>query len=59
MNLEDFQKQRIDAMEAEIARLNNELRKVKDVASEVRLSYPEFDMPLSELDVNYEIIKPE
>lgn len=59
MSLEEFQQQRIEAMEIEIARLNNELRMVKDVAYKVRLSDPNFDKPLSDLEIDFEIIKPE
>ena len=59
MSLEEFQQQRIEVMEIEIARLNNELRMVKDVAYKVRLSDPNFDKPLSDLEIDFEIIKPE
>lgn len=47
---------RIEALERENERLNNELRKVKEVAFKVQLSDPNFDKPLSELEVNYEIV---
>ena len=47
---------RIEALEQENQRLNNEIRKVKDVAFKVRLSDPTFDKPLSELEVVYEIV---
>lgn len=49
---------RIQALELENIRLNNEIRKVKDVAFKAQLSDPNFDKPLSELNVNYEIITP-
>lgn len=47
---------RIEALEKENERLNDELRKVKDIAFKVRLSDPNFDKPLSELEVVYEIV---
>jgi len=50
--------QQIKALQVENERLNNELRKVKDVAFKVRLSDPNFDKPISEIEINYEIIKP-
>lgn len=53
---QEFLMLRIEALETENARLNNELRKVKDIAFKVRLSDPNFDKPLSELEVNYEIV---
>jgi len=53
---QEFLLLRIEALEQENERLNNELRKVKDVAFKVRLSDPNFDKPLSELEVVYEIV---
>lgn len=47
---------RIEALETENKRLNDELRKVKDIAFKVRLSDPNFDKPLSDLEVVYEIV---
>ena len=52
-----FQKAQIEALQKEIKRLNDELRKVKEVAFKVRLSDPIFDRPLSELNVEFEIVK--
>ena len=52
-----FQKAQIEALQKEIKRLNDELRKVKEVAFKVRLSDPIFDKKLSELEVNFEIVK--
>ena len=48
----------IKALQTENERLNNELRKVKDCAFKVRLSDPNFDKPLSEIETNYEIVEP-
>jgi K+/H+ antiporter YhaU regulatory subunit KhtT len=48
----------IKALQIENERLNNELKKVKEVAFKIRLSDPKFDKPLSDLEVNYEIVKP-
>ena len=53
----EFQKAQIEALQKEIKRLNDELRKVKEVAFKVRLSDPIFDRPLSELEVEFEIVK--
>ncbi len=53
---QEFLLLRIEALEQENERLNNELRKVKDVAFKVRLSDPNFDKPLSDLEVVYEIV---
>lgn len=50
---------RIKALETENKRLNDELKSVKYNALKIQLSDPNFDKPLSELNVNYEIIKPQ
>ena len=52
-----FQKAQIEALQKENIRLNDELRKVKEVAFKVRLSDPAFDRPLSDLEVEFEIVK--
>ena len=52
-----FQKAQIEALQKENRRLNDELRKVKEVAFKIRLSDPAFDRPLSDLEVNFEIVK--
>ena len=52
-----FQKAQIEALHKENRRLNDELRKVKEVAFKVRLSDPAFDRPLSDLNVEFEIVK--
>ena len=52
-----FQKAQIEALQKENRRLNDELRKVKEVAFKVRLSDPIFDKKLSELEVEFEIVK--
>ena len=52
-----FQKAQIEALQKENRRLNDELRNVKEVAFKVRLSDPAFDRPLSELEVEFEIVK--
>lgn len=57
--MEEFQKARIEALEKEIKRLNEELRKVKKMALKLTLSDPIFDKPLSEIETIYEIINPE
>lgn len=55
---QNFLMLQIKALQTEIERLNQELKKVKEVAFKVQLTDPNFDKPLSELNVNYEIIKP-
>lgn len=54
---EEFYTARIKALENEVERLNNELSSVKEVAFKVKLTDPNFDKPISELDINYEIVK--
>lgn len=54
-----FLLQRIEALETENKRLNDELRQVKQVAFKVRLSDPNFDKPLSKIETIYEIVTPE
>ena len=49
---------RIEALEKENQRLNEELRKVKKMALKLTLSDPNFDKPLSEIETNFEIVKP-
>ena len=51
-----FQKAQIEPLQKENIRLNDELRKVKEVAFKVRLSDPAFDRPLSDLNVEFEIV---
>ena len=52
-----FQKAQIEALQKENIRLNDELRKVKEVAFKVRLSDPIFDKKLADLNVDFEIVK--
>ena len=53
---QDFLQQRIDALQKENKRLNKELKKVKERAFKIRLSDPNFDKPLSEIETNFEIV---
>ena len=53
----EFQKLQIEALQKENRRLNDELRKVKEVAFKVRLSDQIFDKKLSEIEVDYQIVK--
>jgi len=55
---QDFLMLQIKALQTENERLNNELRKVKDCAFRIRLSDPNFDKSLSEIETDYEIVKP-
>jgi len=59
MGIVDFQTLRIQTMEQEIERLNNELKKFKELVFKVKLSDPNFDKKLSEIEVEYEILTPE
>lgn len=52
----DFLQQRIEALEKENKRLNKELRKVKERAFKIRLSDPNFDKPLSEIETIFDVI---
>ena len=49
---------RIEALEKENQRLNEELRKVKRMDLKLTLSDPNFDKPLSEIETIYEIVEP-
>lgn len=51
-----FLQQRIDALEKENKRLNKQLKKLKERASKVRLTDPNFLLPLSEIETNFEIL---
>ena len=51
-----FQKAQIEALQKENIRLNDELRKVKEVAFKLRCSDPIFDRPLADLEVEFEIV---
>jgi len=48
----------IEALQSENKRLNSELKKFKELSLKVRLSDPNFDRPISEIETNYEIVKP-
>ena len=52
---QDFLILQIKALQTENERLNSELKKFKEVAFKVQLTDPNFDKPLSELEVNFEI----
>jgi len=53
---QDFLMLQIKALQQENERLNNELRKVKEVAFKVTLTDPNFDKPLSEIETIFEIV---
>ena len=53
----EFQKAQIEALQKENRRLNDELRKVKGLALKLRCYDPIFDRRLSELEVEFEIVK--
>ncbi|MES2240455.1 MAG: hypothetical protein V4497_09390 [Bacteroidota bacterium] len=54
--LQEMYRHQIEALQKENKRLNKELRKVKERALKIRLSDPNFDKPLSEIETNFEII---
>jgi len=47
-----FQKAQIEALQKENKRLNDELRKVKDLALKLSCSDPIFDRPLTVFEIN-------
>ena len=55
--LQEMYKHQIEALQKENKRLNKELRKVKERALKIRLSDPNFDRPLSEIETDFTIIK--
>ena len=44
----------IEALRKEVERLSNELRKIKKVVFKTKISDPNFDKPLNQIEVNYE-----
>ena len=44
----------IVALRKEVERLSNELRKIKKVVFKTKISDPNFDKPLNQIEVNYE-----
>ena len=68
--LEQYQAQRIEALTAEVTRLNDELEQAKNAllviesksmvaAKRIVITDPNFFRPISELEVNFEIVEPE
>jgi len=55
-DLQELQKFQIEALQKENQRLNDELKQVKEMAFRIKLSDPVFDRPISEIDVQYEIV---
>lgn len=47
---------RVEALQAENERLNNELRKIKEVVFKTKISDPNFDKPLNQIEIIYEQI---
>ena len=58
-DLLELQRYQIEALQAENKRLNDEIKSIKNSAFRLRLSDDNFDKPLADLEVNYEIVKPE
>ena len=46
----------IEALRKEVERLNNELRKIKEVVFKTKISDPNFDKPLNQIETIYEQI---
>jgi len=57
-DLEQFQALRIEALEKEIDRLNDELLTVKQYAYKARLTDPAFYKPISQIETTFEVINP-
>lgn len=55
---EEYYTARIKALENEVKRLNDELRSVKEMAFKIKLTDPNFDKTISEIEINYEFVKP-
>lgn len=53
---EEFYTARIEALERENKRLNDELRSVKEMAFKIKLSDPNFYKPLSEIETDYQLV---
>jgi hypothetical protein len=56
--LQEMYRHQIEALQKENKRLNKELKKVKERSLKIRLSDPNFDKPLSEIETNFEIVNP-
>ena len=54
--LTEMYRHQLEALQKENKRLNKELRKVKERSLKIRLSDPNFDKPLSEIETNFEIV---
>jgi len=57
-SLLELQRYQIEALQAENKRLNDEIKSIKNSAFRLRLSDENFDKPLAEIEINYEIVKP-
>lgn len=55
---EEFQLAQITALRVEVKRLNDELRSIKNAAFKTRLTDPNFDKPLNEIQTDFEIVNP-
>lgn len=52
--MKEVAKAEIVALRKEVERLSNELRKIKKVVFKTKISDPNFDKPLNQIEVNYE-----
>jgi len=57
--LQEMYRQQVVALQAENKRLNNLLIEFKMLALKTRVSDPNFDKPLSEIETNYTIVNHE
>lgn len=55
---EEFYTARIEALERENKRLNDEIRSVKEMSFKIKLTDPNFDKPLAEIETDYQLVKP-
>ena len=56
-DLNEYYVARIEALENENIRLNKELKRLKKAAFKAKVSDPNFNKPLSEIETIYKIIK--
>lgn len=53
----EFLRLQIEALRKENERLNKEVEEIQKRVLKVKLSDPNFDKPLSEIEIDYELIK--
>jgi exonuclease VII small subunit len=56
--LQEMYRQQVIALQTENYRLNEVIKEFKRMALKARISDPNFDKPLSEIETKYEIVTP-